>query len=71
MNDLPLDVVEVRKGLGFVFGGVYAANDGFYAEIHEQTPDAVRRVATSDAMPSRECALAWMTQEIEQKRSAA
>lgn len=71
MTDLPLDVIEVRKGLGFVFGGVYAANDGYYAELHEQTNDAVRRVARSESLPSREYAVAWLKQEVEEKLNAA
>lgn len=55
-----LDVIEVRSGRTFIFGGVFAANDGFIAEIHEQKDGNIRRLEKSRALPSREIAMAWM-----------
>ncbi|WP_417069298.1 hypothetical protein [Niveibacterium terrae] len=61
MNDEALDVIEVRAGRAYyIFGGVFAANDGYYAEIHEQKNGRIRRVARSLGLPSREVAVAWM-----------
>lgn len=61
MTETPLDVFEIGSGRNFVFGGVYAANDGFFAEVHEQKNGHVRRIAHSRSLPSREVAVAWMT----------
>lgn len=58
---LPLDTIEIAKDAETrVFGGVYAANDGFIAEIHEQKGSRVRLRERSRCLPSREIALAWM-----------
>ncbi|WP_341677629.1 hypothetical protein [Niveibacterium sp. SC-1] len=70
-NDLPLDVIEVQRGQAFVFGGVYAANDGYYAEVHEQLAGKVRRVARSESLPHRELAVAWMAHKVGPQSNAA
>lgn len=60
MAPLPLDVMDSGTGRNCVFGGVYAANDGFFAEIHEQKNGRVRMIEKSDSLPTREVAVAWM-----------
>lgn len=61
MTTNALEVIEVCAGAKhWLFGGVFAANDGFYAEIHEQKDGRIRRVARSESLPSREVAAAWM-----------
>lgn len=61
-STFPLDTIEVCKDADTrVFGGVYAANDGFIAEIHEQhNGEPLRLRERSRCLPSREVALAWM-----------
>lgn len=65
MTDTPLDVFEIGAGRSFIFGGVYAANDGFFAEVHEQKNGHIRRIAQTRGLPSREVAVAWMTQRCQ------
>lgn len=60
MTDHALEVFEVSDGFVRVFGGVYAQNDGFFVEIHEQRDGAIRRLERSNALPSLEIAEAWM-----------
>ncbi|GAA5178462.1 hypothetical protein GCM10025771_17660 [Niveibacterium umoris] len=60
MSNHALEVFEVSDGFVRVFAGVYAENDGFFAEIHEQRDGAIRRLDKSDIMPSREIAEAWV-----------
>lgn len=60
LNLMPLDVIEIGAGQNFIFGGVYAANEGFFAEVNEQNNGRVRRIAKSETLPSREVAVAWM-----------
>ncbi|GAA5178460.1 hypothetical protein GCM10025771_17650 [Niveibacterium umoris] len=60
MAPLPLDVMDSGTGRNCVFGGVYAANDGFFAEIHEQKDGRVRLIEKSSSLPTREVAVAWM-----------
>lgn len=73
MNDEALDVIEVRAGRAYyIFGGVFAANDGYYAEINEQKNGRIRRLAHSHGLPSREVAMAWMmSRDCFANRSAA
>lgn len=61
MIDEALEVHEVHAGRQhYIFGGVFAANDGFSAEINEQKDGRIRRIAHSSTLPSREAAVAWM-----------
>lgn len=71
MSENALEVFEVSNGSVRVFGGVYAANDGFFAEIHEQRDGSIRRVDKSDMLPSHEIAVAWMQSRPWFKHSAA
>lgn len=71
MSENALEVFEVSNGSVRVFGGVYAANDGFFAEIHEQRDGSIRRVDKSDTLPSHEIAVAWMQSRPWFKHSAA
>jgi len=61
----PLDVIEIGNGAKFVFGGVYAANEGYFAEIHLQNNGKVRMIEKSSALPNREIAVAWMRERCE------
>ena len=73
MSTEALDVIEVCAGREYyIFGGVFAANDGFYAEIHEQKNGRIRRLAKSASLPTRDVAVAWMTsRDCFQKHNAA
>ncbi len=64
MSNFALDVVEINAGKTILFGGVYAANDGYYAEIHEQKNGRIRRLEKSSALPNRDAAVVWMNQNI-------
>ena len=73
MTNEALDVMEVCAGRAYyIFGGVFAANDGFYAEINEQKDGRIRRLAKSDSLPNRDVAVAWMkSRECFAKSNAA
>jgi len=71
MSEYALEVLEVSIGSVHVFGGVYAANDGFFAEIHEQRNGSIRRLSKSEMLPTQECAVAWIQSRPWFKHNAA
>jgi hypothetical protein len=71
MSNFALDVVEVNAGRTILFGGVYAANDGYYAEIHEQKEGRIRRLEKSSTLPNRDVAVVWMNQTLARQSAAA
>ncbi|MCX9155519.1 hypothetical protein OPU71_05205 [Niveibacterium sp. 24ML] len=71
MSEHALEVLEVSNGSTHVFAGVYAANDGFFAEIHEQRDGSIRRLGKSDVLPTQESAVAWIQSRPWFKHSAA